>query len=75
MTAVPTAALAFGASVFRGYGSTLPEGRLYTLPVGPAGGAQQLVQVDKAADGSLSVKSLMDVRYVPLVSEATTWGM
>ena len=51
-----------------------PLGRLI-LPVGPAGGSQQLVQVDKAADGSLSVKSLMDVRYVPLVSEATTWGM
>ena len=46
------------------------------IPVGPdthndygrvAPGQQQYVQVDRAADGSVSTKTLFDVRYVPLV--------
>eukprot|EP00967_Tisochrysis_lutea_P133484 scaffold234380_cov32-Tisochrysis_lutea.AAC.2 len=37
------------------------------VPVGPDGGAQQLLQVDKASDGTVSYKPVMDVRFVPLV--------
>ncbi|KAG6453098.1 hypothetical protein O3G_MSEX007967 [Manduca sexta] len=42
-----------------------PGGRLI-VPVGPEGGEQHLVQVDKAADGTTNVKKLMGVLYVPL---------
>ena len=34
----------------------------------PAGGAQELFRVDKAADGSVSARTLFGVRYVPLVA-------
>ena len=43
-----------------------PGGRLL-CPVGPDGGAQDLVQVDRRADGSFEKKKLLGVRYVPLV--------
>ena len=43
-----------------------PGGRMI-VPVGPDGGAQALVQVDKRADGSVEQRELMGVRYVPLV--------
>ena len=41
------------------------------IPVGPANGAQAVVQVDRVKDGSgddaFEVTELLGVRYVPLV--------
>lgn len=43
-----------------------PGGRMI-IPIGPEGGAQELVQVDKDGGGRVHRRSLMGVRYVPLV--------
>ena len=43
-----------------------PGGRMI-IPVGPDGGDQSLMQVDKRADGTVERKELFGVRYVPLV--------
>ena len=43
-----------------------PGGRM-AIPVGAAGGAQDLVLVTKGADGRVEQKSVLAVRFVPLV--------
>lgn len=45
-----------------------PGGRLI-VPVGPQGGEQHLMRVDKALDGTTTTKKLMSVIYVPLTDK------
>jgi protein-L-isoaspartate(D-aspartate) O-methyltransferase len=43
-----------------------PGGRL-VIPVGPDGGAQELLRVVKTAEGRIEQRSVLPVRFVPLV--------
>ena len=45
-----------------------PGGRMI-VPVGPCMGSQFLEQHDKGANGTVTVRRLMGVRYVPLTSK------
>lgn len=39
------------------------------IPVGPQGGSQYLLQVDKHKDGTVTQKRVLGVQYVPLVKQ------
>lgn len=45
-----------------------PGGRMI-IPVGPAGGIQELQVLEKQADGSIRIQSVMPVRFVPLTGD------
>jgi len=49
-----------------------PGGRLI-VPVGPRGGDQQLEQIDKKANGSVTRTPLMGVRYHSLMDRDEQW--
>ncbi len=50
-----------------------PGGRM-VIPVGPQGGTQRLLLVEKADDGAVTRVPLDPVRFVPLVEEGGTGG-
>jgi protein-L-isoaspartate(D-aspartate) O-methyltransferase len=49
-----------------------PGGRLI-VPVGPRGGSQQLEQIDKKANGSVTRTPLMNVTYNILTDRDEQW--
>lgn len=50
-----------------------PGGRM-VIPVGPQGGTQRLLLVEKARDGAVTRVPLDPVRFVPLIEEGGTGG-
>lgn len=57
------------AEIPQRYYDQLSPGGVMIVPVGENAGNQQLMKIRKASDGSISSEPLMDVRFVPLVSE------
>ena len=47
----------------------LKPGGLMILPVGPRAGGQDLLVLDKDAEGGVSTKQSFPVRFVPMVHE------
>lgn len=50
-----------------------PGGRM-VIPVGPQGGTQRLVLLEKASDGTVTRRELDPVRFVPLLEEGEPGG-
>jgi protein-L-isoaspartate(D-aspartate) O-methyltransferase len=46
-----------------------PGGRL-CIPVGPAGGEQELRLLEKDAEGALRLRAVLPVRFVPMTGRA-----
>ncbi|HKI61428.1 MAG TPA: protein-L-isoaspartate(D-aspartate) O-methyltransferase, partial [Mariprofundaceae bacterium] len=46
-----------------------PGGRM-AIPVGPVGGTQQLLRVEKSATGEINAKNVLPVAFVPLLEKA-----
>jgi len=51
----------------------LKPGGTMVIPVGPFNNVQELIVVKKAVDGSISKKSMMPVRFVPMTGERTNF--
>ena len=49
----------------------LKTGGRLVIPIGPSHGDQELVLVEKSAEGELRETDLLGVRFVPLVTDAT----
>jgi len=50
----------------------LREGGTLVIPVGPNGGEQNLVRIDKEMGGNVRTTTICGVRYVPLVNQLKT---
>jgi protein-L-isoaspartate(D-aspartate) O-methyltransferase len=48
-----------------------PGGRL-CIPVGPAGGEQELRLLEKTAEGALVLRAVLPVRFVPMTGRVAT---
>ena len=44
----------------------LAEGAVLVIPVGPDGGDQRLLAIEKRAGGALATREVLPVRFVPL---------
>ncbi|XP_067940036.1 protein-L-isoaspartate(D-aspartate) O-methyltransferase-like [Watersipora subatra] len=64
---------AAAATIPQALTSQLAPGGRMIIPHGPQGGHQELLQIDKKQDGTLTQKSLMGVIYVPLTDSEKQW--
>mmetsp|Transcript_5438 Transcript_5438/g.6606 ORF Transcript_5438/g.6606 Transcript_5438/m.6606 type:complete len:242 (-) Transcript_5438:1818-2543(-) len=63
---------AAAASVPTALVEQLREGGTLVIPVGPNGGEQNLVRIDKEMGGNVRTTTICGVRYVPLVNQLKT---
>jgi len=47
----------------------LAEGGVLVIPVGPPGGDQRLLKIEKSAGGEITTREVLPVRFVPLTGE------
>lgn len=62
-------AAASGSRIPPALGEQLKPGGRLVMPVGGAGGVQELVTARKGSDGTFRVNHLCDVRFVPLIGQ------